>query len=146
MALHLAFPALRSMAPLSYDILFLFPPHPNLSRVCIVISSGRSRQFFPTFIYRRRVGQIAVNRPQMKRLASLGEHAQCHHFIQKPSFSPVHTQVRSKRFHKSPDFETVRFLFPKTPCGRNTLGRLKHGEKKTLCFKKYISGYGWTGT
>ena len=23
---------------------------------------------------------------------------------------------------------------------------MKLGEKKTLCFKKYISGYGWMGT
>ena len=148
MALHLAFPALRSMAPLSYDILFLFPPHPNLSRVCIVISSGRSRQFFPTFVYCGRVGWIAVNRPQMKRLASLREHTQCHHLIQKPPFSPVHTQVRSKRFHKSPDFETVRFWFPKRPCGRKTLGRQWNSEKKNLCFNLcfFFSGYGWTGT
>ena len=104
MALHLAFPALRSVASLLYDILFLFPPHSNLSRVCIVISSG-SRQFFPTFIYCGRVGWIAVNRPQMKRLASLWEHTQCHGLLQKPPFSPVHAQqVRSKRFHNTITF------------------------------------------
>ena len=77
----------------------------------------------------------------MKRLASLGEHAQCHHLIQKPSFSPVHTQVRSKRFHKSPDFETENAVWTE-----HTRKTMKLGEKKTLCFKKYISGYGWTGT
>ena len=119
-------------------ILFLFPPYPNLSRVCIVNSSGRSRQFFSTVIYCGRVGWIAVNRPQMKRLASLREHTQCHHLVQKPPFSPVHTQVRSKRFHKSPDFETVRFWFPKTLCGRNTLGRLWNSEKKKPSVLKNI--------
>lgn len=65
MALHLAFPALPSMAPLSDD-LFLFLSsrliQPN-SISGVYLSSRRGCQFFPTLYHvYRRVGWIAVNR------------------------------------------------------------------------------------
>ena len=59
MALHLVFPALRSMAPLSDDY-FSLPAssNPTLSRVCFI--QKRLPVFFPTLY--RRVGWMAVNR------------------------------------------------------------------------------------
>ena len=65
MALHLAFPALPSMAPLSDD-LFLFLSsrliQPN-SISGVYLSSRRGCQFFPTLYHvYRGVGWIAVNR------------------------------------------------------------------------------------
>lgn len=60
MALHLVFPALRPMAPLSDNLFFssprLIPPN-FISGVHL--SSRRGRQFFPTSY--RRVGWIGVN-------------------------------------------------------------------------------------
>ena len=53
MALHLVFPALRSMAPLSDDLIFI------LSRVCIFHPEEAAS--FPNLIYGR-VGWIVVNR------------------------------------------------------------------------------------
>ena len=145
MALHLAFPALYSMARSSFVWYFISLPAPPKSisgMYCNFI--WKKPPIFPNLYILHvpgRVGWISVNRPQMKRLASHREHTQCHHLVQKPPFSPVHKQVRSKRFHnKSTDFETVRFWFPKTPCGRNTLGRQWNSEeKKHTVLKKYIS-------
>ena len=47
MALHLVFPALRSMAPLLDDLfLFLFLPHPIQNSISgVYLPSGRGRQF-----------------------------------------------------------------------------------------------------
>ena len=60
MALHLVFPTLRPMAPLSDDLFFfssrLIPP--NLISG-VYLSSRRGRQFLPTLS--RRVGWIGLN-------------------------------------------------------------------------------------
>ena len=62
MALHLVFPALYSLAPLSHDLFFFFSSSliPPSSISGVYLSSGRGRQFLPTLC--RRVGWIAVNR------------------------------------------------------------------------------------
>ena len=52
MALHLVFPALRSMAPLLDDLfLFLFLSHPTQNSISgVYLSSGRGRQFSQPYI------------------------------------------------------------------------------------------------